>query len=178
MISRKGIKNKINIDFGISDYFKFYKKKYKSAISSQKYNKIISEYNTLVSELITDEQFEFNIPFQLGTLCVRKIKPKLYLGENGTVINKLPINPIETFKLWESNPEAKARKIYVRYMNKHSNGYMFSLYYVKGKAKFKNKQAYTISCKRSMKRRLSKNIKEGSIDAYLINNYKENVTNN
>lgn len=178
MISRKGKKNKITIDYGIADYYKYYKKKYKSEISSAKYNTIVSEFNQAIANLITDEQFEFNIPFNLGILCVRKTKPKLQVNENGTVINKLPINPVETAKLWASNPEAKERKIYVRYTNKHSNGYMFSLYFVKGKARFKNKQAYTLTCKRSLKRRLSQNIKEGTVDAYLINNYKEHVINN
>lgn len=178
MISRKGIKNKVKIDYGITDYYRFYKKKYKSNIDSKKYNTIISEYNQALADLITDEQYEFNIPFQIGTICIRKTKPKLHLCKNGTVINKLPINPIETSRLWESNPEAKAKKIYVRYTNKHSEGYMFSIYFVKSKAKFKNKQAYTITAKRSLKRKLSNNIKEGTVDAYLINNYKENVSNN
>lgn len=169
--SRKGVENVIKIHYGMTDYLKFYNKKYGARygkLSKAKYNEIISEANNLIGKMITDEGADFNLPFQLGTIGIRKYKPRVQLSVNGELINKLPVNPMETRKLWDSNPEAKEKNIYVRYTNKHSNGFVFSLFYFKKKAIFKNKNAYVLICKRGLKRRLAKNIKDKVIDAFLI----------
>ena len=59
--SRKNKPNKLKIDFGIPDYFKFYKNKYIKNnidslndynISSIEYNEIISDYNQEIKYLI------------------------------------------------------------------------------------------------------------------------------
>lgn len=174
--SRKGIENKISIDYGLTDYYKFYMSKHAPKfghITSQDYNTIISEFNLMLVEMIVTEGLDFIIPHQLGIIGVRKYKPVVKLSEHGNLINKLPVNPIETARLWDENPEAKEKKIYIRYTNKHSDGYVFSLYYFRTKAKFKNKDAYYMVYKRSLKRKLAKNIKEKVIDAFLISNIKK-----
>jgi hypothetical protein len=165
--------NKIPIHYGMEDYYKFYVKKYVklkgfSSITSKIYNTIVSDANKMIMDSIIEEGKDFNIPFQLGILGVRKYKPKLQITSNNKIINNLPINPFETSKLWESNPEAKEKKVYVRYTNKHTDGYVFSLYYFKHKAKFKNKKAYSLITKRGIKRQLSKNIQDKVIDAFIM----------
>lgn len=168
--SRGGIENKIKIHYGTADYYKFYKEKYSkkyTEVSRKQYNDIISDANQLIADMITQEGIDFKIPFQLGVLGVRKYKPKVSLSEDGHLINKLPVNPIETRKLWDTNPEAEAKKIYIRYVNKHTNGYVFTLYYFKNKAMYKNKKAYVLIGKRSLKRALAKSIKDKLIDAFI-----------
>lgn len=165
--------NKIPLHYGMEDYYKFYVDKYvkqkgHSELTGLKYSQIVSDANSMIMDSIIEKGQDFVIPHQLGILGIRKYKPKLQITENGKVINKLPINPMETAKLWDSNPEAKEKKIYVRYTNKHTDGYVFSLYYFKNKAKFKNKKAYTITCKRGIKRQFAKNIKDKVIDAFIM----------
>lgn len=167
--SRKGKGNKIQLDYGMSDYYKFYIGKYNTDITSKEYNSIVSDFNKEIASYITDDVMDFTIPFQLGVLGIRKYKPKFSIEPDGKITNKLPVNPIETAKLWEKDPAAKAKKTLVRYTNKHSNGYVFSLYYFKTKAKFKNKQVYGLIPKRSLKRRVARNVKENLIDAFLLN---------
>lgn len=173
MISRKGIKNKIQCDYGMNNYYSFYKKKYKkehdfNKIDVKLYTKIINEFNKELFNHIVEKTLDLELPFSLGTIAIRKIKPKLTLGKNGKLINQLPINPIETKKLWDQNEEAKNKKIYIRYSNKHSDGYLFVIKYLKEKAKYKNKKAYFIQPKRNLKRTLSYNIKNKTIDAFEI----------
>lgn len=171
--SRKGIKNKIKLDYGMEDYFNFYSKKYYSHtkdynITKKEYNNIISDFNREIASWITDDVTDFIIPYGLGMVGIRKYKPEFKIEENGKIKNNLPVNPIETARLWENNPEAKAKKTFVRYTNKHSNGYVFTLHFFRFRAKFKNKSIYTIIPKRSLKRRIARNVKENMIDAFLL----------
>jgi hypothetical protein len=172
--SRKGKPNKVHSEYGMLDYYKHYKKKIKNLniqydVSESIYRAIVSDYNKKIASLITDDIIDYKMPHHIGVVGVRKYKPKFSINENGTVINKLPVNPIETAKLWDKDAKAKENKTFVRYTNKHSNGYVFSIHFFKGKAKFKNKMLYTIKPKRSLKRTIAKNAKENLIDAFLLN---------
>lgn len=167
--------NKILTHYGNPDYYKFYKSKYiKSGnelfiISNSLYNQILSEFNQIIVETILDKGMEFKLPYNLGNIGIRKYKPVFRLDKNGNIIkNGLPINPIETKKLWDANPEAKEKRMFIRYTNKHSDGFVFKISYFKKKARFKNKSVYNFSFKRSFKRMLSFRVKEKSIDAFLI----------
>lgn len=177
--SRKGRKNRIKVHFGMKDYYNHYISGYRSKdikdednpyfITSQEYNKIITEFNNGIVDLILEEQYDFKIPFHLGLIGIRKFKPKLGLDSNGNLINKLPVNPRATRELWDSDPVAKEKKIFVRYTNKHSDGYVFTIhYYKKYKAKFKNKSVYKFDPVRRFTNELTKKIKQGMIDAYLL----------
>lgn len=175
--SRKNKPNKLKIDFGIPDYFKFYKNKYIKNnidslndynISSVEYNEIISDYNQEIKYLILNHNYDFKLPFQLGVIGIRKYKPTIKV-ENGKIItNNLPVNPRATRQLWDSNPEAKAKGITIRYTNKHTDGYVFTLKYFKSNAKYKNKSIYRITFKREFQREVSVRAKEGSLDAFIL----------
>lgn len=171
-ISRKGKPNNLRIDYGMSDYYKFYKSKYMDNeefnISSKEYNEIVSDYNLGIKDLILNDNFDFKIPFNMGILGLRKYKPNIKIKDNKIVTNNLPINPRETRKLWDSNPEAKSKKIYIRYTNKHSDGYVFTVHYFRSTARFKNKTAYKITLKREFKRKVSERAIEKSIDAFIL----------
>jgi hypothetical protein len=165
--SRKGCKNRVRIDYGMKDYYNFYKNKYDNEINYSIFKDIVGEFNKKVAENITDKIIDFTLPFKMGVIGVRKYLPKVKF-ENNLIINKYPINPIETAKLWEKDPTAKEKKVYVRFLNKHTNGYVFTIHYFKYKAKFKNKVVYMLHPKREVKRRIARNIKEKVIDAFVL----------
>jgi hypothetical protein len=165
--------NKIPIHYGMKDYFKHYVTKYvktkkNSTITKGIYSLIISDANQIIADSLIEKGQDFVMPYFLGTIGIRKYKPKLQLTASGKIINKLPINPMETRKLWDTNAEAKEKKVYVRFTNRHSDGFVFSLFFFKRTAKFKNKKAYSISYKRSLKRTFSTNIQNKVIDAFII----------
>lgn len=177
--SRKGTKNKIKIHYGINDFYKYYISCFKTKqindsknpfiVDKKVYTSIIEEYHDMIKEEIITNRLDYEIPFDLGMLGVRKFKPKLGIDENGKLINKLPVNPRATVELWKINPEAKAKKILVRYTNKHTNGYVFTIHYFKKyKAKFKNKTLYSFETVRGFKQKLNKKAELGIIDAYLL----------
>jgi hypothetical protein len=123
----------------------------------------------MIQEEVISNRFDFDIPYDLGMLGIRKFKPKLGLDSNGKLINKLPVNPRATIELWNSNPEAKEKKVLVRYTNKHTNGYVFTIHYFKKyKAKFKNKTLYSFETVRNFKQKLKKKAELGIIEAYLL----------
>lgn len=177
--SRKGIKNKIKIHYGINDYYKFYLSNFKFnklsdkenpfIVSKKIYSDVINDYHEMLRDEIINNQFDFNIPFDLGMIGIRKFKPKVGLDEKGNLINRLPVNPRATRLLWDKDPEAKAKKVLVRYTNKHTNGYVFTIHYFKKyKARFKNKTLYSFETVRDFKQQLKKQASLGIIDAYLL----------
>jgi len=177
--SRKGSKNKIKVHYGMKDYYRFFISNFKNndiadddnpyLVDSNTFSKIISEANQMVREEILEERYDFKFPYNLGMLGIRKFKPKLGLDDNGKLVNRLPVNPRATRELWDRDEEAKKKKVLVRYTNKHSNGYVFSVHYFKKyKAKFKNKTLYKFEVVRGFKSELAKRVKQGLIDAYLL----------
>lgn len=184
IFSRKGLKNKLQVDYGLPDYYKFYKSRYmdvdRSAVglsqkqydvSRKEYHAIICEFNLEIRRLIVDEAYDFRMPFNIGIIGLRKYKPNIKIIDGKIVTNNFPINPRETRKLWDSNPEAKEKKMYVRYTNKHSDGYVFTIHHFRNSAKFKNKTFYRFEFLRHFQREVSNRAKEKSIDAFILKSH-------
>lgn len=105
---------------------------------------------------------------KLGALYITKEKREVtYDIETGKITNDMPINIGETVKLWAQKPELK-QKTFIRYTNEHSNGFLFNLHYQISKAVYKNKNIYTFQFNRGLKERLSENIFDKKVDAYLV----------
>jgi hypothetical protein len=171
---KEGRKPKIKIDYGIRDYYKYYKSRYIQrnpavyGVSQSVYGRIISDFNKQLADLIVEYGQDIRLSGSLGTIGLRKYKPVLEQNPDGTIKNNLPINYKETNKLWEKNPEAKSKRIYIRHTNKHTDGYVFTLHWFQKNAKFKNKFAYKMVFKRDFKRYVAQQVKLGIIDAFLL----------
>ena len=88
--------------------------------------------------------------------------------KDGKIVNKLPVNWKATNKLWKENPEAKRKKIRIRYTNEHTDGYVFHVYYIKRNATFVNKGLYKMQVNREMARNMYNGIISGELDAFLL----------
>jgi len=164
MIKRKS--KKIPAHFGMKDYYKFFCKIYPNAdISRSKFNKIISEYNEKMSELLIEE-LTYTLPLKMGTLEILKDQRKVYENKEGKIINNKPVDWKATNNLWKLNEEAKKKKVLIRHENKHTNGYVFRVYYNKSKANFKNKTVYSFSPIRELKRNITQRIVDYSKKKY------------
>lgn len=103
---------------------------------------------------------------KLGNLQLYKEKKEVYINDKGEVVNELPVNYRETKKLWDAKPELKF-KTYIRYLNKHSDGFVFSTSYQISKANYKYKNVYNFQFNSTLKKMLNKNIHEGIVDAFI-----------
>lgn len=177
--SRKGSPNKIKIHYGMVDYYNFYIECFKNKnidnennpfiIDKKLYNSIIEEYHNLIIKFIIEEGYEFKIPYELGALALRKFKPKLQINSKGKLINRLPVDIKSTMDLWKKDNKAKENKVLVRFTNKHSDGYVFTIHYFKKyKARFKNKTLYQFETVRAVKNKVKIAASSGSLDAYLL----------
>ena len=95
-----------------------------------------------------------------------KQKREVYINDNGKVINTNPVDWKATNHLWETNEKAKENKILIRHTNRHTGGYVFSVYYNKKTAKYKNKKVYFFKPIREVSRSINKRIVDYSKDKY------------
>lgn len=162
--------HRIKADYGISNYYKFYKQKYDQDVTSTLFNKILTEYNTGIIDLVIENNLAFYMPFLGLELFIKKDKRKPRIV-NGKLINNVPVDWQATNKLWDKDEEAKEKKILVRFTNSHTSGYVFRIYCKKFKARIKNKHLYKFKPSRRFQRTLSARIKDpdkDNFDAFLL----------
>lgn len=160
-------KHRIKSHYGASNFYAYYKKTNEDAVPQTIYSKVIKEYNSFVRDNISLKGNSYTIPVGMGLIEIRKQKVEISFNEDGTIKNTLPVNWQETRKLWQDNPEAKEKKIKIRFVNDHSDGFTFKLNYIRSRANYKNKSIYRIRFNRQMKRQLSKSIFANKIDAFV-----------
>lgn len=154
------------------NYFRYFKRNNPhSRVTSQVHSAIIKEYNSYIRDNISKKGQSYKMPEQMGIVELRKKKTEIKIREDGTIQNSLPVNWKETNKLWRDNPEALEKRIKIKFVNKHSDGYTFKLCYLRSKANYKNKTIYRLRFNRQMKRQLSQSIFDNKIDAF-VNTYR------
>jgi hypothetical protein len=150
------------------DYYKFYKKKYGDKVDRKKFNKIITQFNKGIVDLILNEDVSYQMPYLNFILEIRKDRRKPRI-ENGKLINPAPVDWKRTKALWEEDAEAKEKKLLVRYNNSHTSGYVYRVFLKKFKSNVKNKSILKIKTNREFQRKLTKRINnfDEPFDAYL-----------
>lgn len=167
-------KHKIRTDYGSQDYYRFYKKNNpETTLTGREYGEVLRDFNNFVRDNMSLRGQPYKMPQRMGVIELRKRKTEVRIGEDGEIINRLPVNWKETRKLWEDNPEAKEKKIKIKFVNEHTDGYTFKFCYFKISANYKNKTIYKIRFNRTLKRQLSKSIFNKTIDAFVKKNYNE-----
>lgn len=166
-------KHRVKSDYGMKDYYSYYKKTYNKKTSRSLYGKLIEEFNLEIQKLIILENLIYTMPgtnFQV-VMMKEKRKPKI---KDGKLINNIPINFKATNALWERDSEAKEKKLLVRYNNSHTSHYIYRIYFKKFGTKIKFRSAYKFQPNRDFKRSINKYIMDPNIniDAYLL--YKNN----
>lgn len=162
---RKRIKSDINNRKYIYHVYSRIKKIYPD-ITMSMVSKIINRYFELTA---SDLSFGNTVDLggMLGDLYVVKTKRKVYVNEEGDLINELPIDQYRTFNLWKEQPELKG-KTFVRHINEHSDGFLFKLKHNKFHVQLKNKSVYFFKFSKTLKHDLSENIKNKEVEAYEI----------
>lgn len=160
--------HKVKCQFGIKEYYKFYSNTSKDPVNSQLYSKVLKEYLKMNASLISGSGYQFKLPQRLGRIELRKVKKEVTINKDGDIVNKLVPNWKKTNQLWKENPIAKENKVIIRYVNEHTNGFIFKLVYLKYNANFKNKSVYKMLINRAMRRNTSDSIITKKVDAFLL----------
>jgi choline kinase len=100
----------------------------------------------------------------MGRLELRKYNPKIKF-EDGRVITNLPVDWDRTLKLWAEDEEAYKDRTLVKMEEKE----IFKIFYNRSKANYENKGFFIFDINREIKKKLKKNIKEGHVDAFKLN---------
>lgn len=155
--------HKNKADYGIKDYYKFYKQKYNK--ENKNYTKIIGEFNKELIELILNSDLVYQLPFLGMEIMIRKEKRNIVI-KDGKVYNPNPIDFKATKDLWDKSPEAKEKRLKIRYTNYHTSGYVFRVYLKKFKSRIKNRSFYKIKVNREFARGINKRIHDPNKEAF------------
>lgn len=162
--------HKIKSDFGLPDFYKFYSKNYNLDIPKDVYRNIISDFHEGVKDLIIEESLVYKLPYVGMEIMIKKDKRKPKIV-NGKLVNNTPPDWKKTMELWERDPDAKEKKIIVRYNNYHTSGYVFRIYCKKFKCNLKYRSLYKFNPNRKFQRDLAKrllNLDKDPLDAFLL----------
>ena len=160
--------HKVNNSLGVYDAYKWLRKNKwldVGPISEHDYYTIIRTVNkALIKDFL--QSGTIRLPERMGEIVLRKYPAKITL-QNGKVKTNLPIDWDATLKLWHEDKEAYDEKILVRYENEA----IFKILYNKSTATYKNKSFYDFRPIRTIKKQISRLIKDNKLDAYLLNRY-------
>lgn len=155
--------HKIHCQYGANEYFAYYKK-HGGELDRHQFGCILKDLNLAIAEQILTG-YAFKMPSRMGALAITKRKEVVTIKDGRVVTNKRIDFPA-TLKMWEEYPETKEAKQVVRFLNKHTQGYIYSIAYNRAYATFKNKSVYCVQVNRYIKRKLAKNLFAGfEIDA-------------
>lgn len=154
--------------YNLTASYKYYKEKNPQGVNSTTYLKIVSDFMLYIMSKVF-EGFEVKLP-RIGTISIvgRKVKPKL--DEEGNIKGLAP-NWAKTKQLWDSNPEAKAKKELVYCFNEHSNGIKYNFKWGKGNVLIVNKMLYSLRLSRDNKRTLNRLITEENREYIVLQNF-------
>lgn len=160
-------KHKINNSFGVYNAYKLIRKNkwfnIGKPISEHDFYKIVRTVNNKLADLLS-KGHDINLPCQMGRLEIRKYDARITL-QGDKVVTNLPIDWDRTLKLWSEDEEAYQKRTLIKREEKE----IFKVYYNRGKANYTNKGFFAFDINRELKKKLKKNIKDGRIDAYKLN---------
>jgi hypothetical protein len=169
--------------FGLPEIYKFFKKKFNKRerdssafIDYDKFSSVIKDFNKELSRMIIEDAIEFKMPMRLGYVRIKKYKKQPHINEDGTIDKKgLSIDWPESKKLWNreypgrTSEELKQirNKQLVYYLNEHTDGYGFMLYWNRKGSNASNRSLYSMILTFSNNRHMAKILKsEKKIDYY------------
>ena len=171
MIKNKRTHGKIKKDYGMADYYKYFKKEYPELdITNKKFYNVIADFNEKITEMIIEDNLDYQLPHLGASIAVKKTKqiPKIV---DGKLVNTSPVDWVTTNKLWNEDEEAREKKLLVRFSNSHTSKFIFRVFFKKYYLSFLNKKYYSFKTSRGFQRLLAKRIKDEDkeqYDSYLL----------
>lgn len=159
--------HKINKSLGVYDAYKWLRKRkwvdIGQRLSEHDFYNIIRNVNSMLASTLSKGE-DVKLPHRMGVLELRKINTYINF-KDGKLNTNLPIDWNRTLKLWCEDEEAYKSRTLIKMEEKE----VFKIYYNKAKAAYTNKSFYQFNANRELKKSLKDNIKDGEIDAFLLN---------
>ena len=108
-------KHKIKCDYGIADYFKFYKEN-GGKLNAAKFRSILFTFNKNLYPIICNDGYMYRLPKRMGCLAIYQKDAYVRIKEGKLKTNR-QIDWNSTIKLWEEYPELRVKKQYVLFEN-------------------------------------------------------------
>ena len=75
MIKNKRTQGKIKKDYGMPDYYKFFKKEHPELdISNKKFYNVIADFNKKITEMIIEDNLDYQLPYLGSSISIKKLK--------------------------------------------------------------------------------------------------------
>lgn len=158
--------HKVKNSIGVYDIYKHIRKNkwydIGQPITEHQFYTIIRQVNNVLADnLLKGNDIVF--PNKMGRLEVRKFEPIIRFDDNKLTV-RLPIDWDRTLKLWSEDEEAYKERTLIKVEEKE----IFSVFYNRTRANYKNKSFYEFRPNRQLKLTIKKRIKAGKLDAFLI----------
>lgn len=159
--------HKVTNSIGVYSAYKWLRKRQWADVGQRltehEFYSIIRRVNNYLAEELS-KGVDIKLPHRMGTIELRKVNAYVKFRD-GKLHTNLPIDWNRTLKLWCEDEEAYKSRTLVKMEEKE----IFKIYYNKNKADYTNKSFYQFSANRELKSALKRNIKEGIVDAFLLN---------
>jgi hypothetical protein len=170
MPARQGkSKEKIKSDINLPEQYKYYinnnceNKESSFYVTRTQYSNFLKSLFSLMINNMIHKNDEYQLPYRLGSLCIRKYVQKVKIID-GKLVSNFPVDWNSTLKLWEEDEESKKEKKLIRHINKNKEVYRYI--YIKGMANYTNKKFYKFKPTRTNKLKLKTAIENGTVDFY------------
>lgn len=128
-------------------------------VNEHEFYSILRQVNLLLAEEIVKGN-NVKFPERMGELELHKYEVGVSFVD-GKLKNTYPVDWGKTWELWYKDPEAFKQKITLH----QENPYCYHVKYLKKNATYENKQFYQFQLNQKVRKKLSKNIKQGKVDA-------------
>lgn len=160
--------HKVTNSIGVYDSYKYIRKnKWKHIgrpLTEHEFYSIIRGVNDLLADNLS-KGIEVIFPHRMGKLELRKKNVIIKTDEKGNIYTNLPIDWDRTLKLWCEDKQSMESKTLVRQEEKD----LFKVFYNRLKCNYNNCSFYEFNVNRDIKKKLKQNIREGIVDAYIMN---------
>ena len=158
--------HKIRNSYGVYDAYKYYRKTKpkdsKYILTESQYFSIIRKINLRLAKSLIEGK-DVILPNRMGTLEIRK-RDQIIRFEGKKLVTNMPIDWEKTLKLWYEDSEAYTNKTLVR----ENMQEIYSVYYNKSRALYKNKLFYKFSPNREISKQIMAKAKGKLIESYSI----------
>lgn len=158
--------HKVNNSYGVYDVYKYIRRNkwfdIGQPITEHQFYSIIRRMNNLLADALIHGH-DIELPCRMGIIEVRKYDARISI-EGGKVKTNLPVDWDRTLKLWSEDEEAYKERTLIKMEEKE----IFSIFYNRTAANYKNKSFYEFRPNRQLKLMIKRRIKAGKLDAFML----------
>ena len=158
--------HKVNNSYGVYDIYKYIRKNkwfdIGQPVTEHQFYSIIRRMNNLLADALIHGH-DIELPCRMGIIEVRKNDARISI-EGGKVKTNLPVDWDRTLKLWSEDEEAYKERTLIKMEEKE----IFSIFYNRTAANYKNKSFYEFRPNRQLKLMIKRRIKAGKLDAFML----------